>query len=275
MLAITPPATHHAVVTEALLAGKHVLVEKPLATTIADAKDLIATADRAERTLMVSQNYRYRKAARAAQAFVASGDLGELLSIRIDFRRDTRTLFGEGNFRYTMEHPTVLDMAIHHVDLIRAVTGRDITRVDGRSWRVPDSPYVHDPAVAAIFDLEGGVPALYHGDWATHEAETSWNGDWELTGERGRLIWTSDVGNPMVGTATFHPWEGDPAELPQEEIAEDRTGSLQAFVHAVRTGEPPETVAHDNIRSLAAVNGWVMSIERHEPVDITSLLRGD
>jgi hypothetical protein len=47
---------------------------------------------------------------------------------------------------------------------------------------------------------------------------------------------------------------------------------MQEFVNAVRTGEPPETVARDNIRSLAAVNGWVMSIERGEPVDVIALL---
>jgi predicted dehydrogenase len=273
VLAITPPDTHHAVVTQALRAGRHVLVEKPLATTIADALDLIATAERQQRALVVSQNYRFRKSARAVQAAVARGNLGELLSVRVDFRRDTRALWPADNFRYRMKHPTVLDMAIHHVDLIRGLTGRNVARVDGRSWPVPDSPYVHHPAVAAIMDLDGGAPVLYHGDWATHDPETSWNGDWVLTGERGRLVWTSDVANPLLGTARFHPWRGEPSELPHDDaMAEDRTGSLLAFARAIRTGEPAETAAQDNIHSLAAVEAWVASIERGHPVDVAALI---
>ncbi len=273
VLVITPPATHHAVVTGALEAGKHVLVEKPLATTLAEAKDLIAVAGRAGRMLVTSQNYRYRNPARAVQQAIAGGELGDLLSVDIAFRRDTRALFGEGNFRYTMEHPTVLDMTIHHLDLLRAVTGRNPVRIDARSWRVPDSPYVHDPAVAALIDLDGGVPVAYRGDWATHEPETSWNGDWVIVGEKGRLTWVSDVGNPLIGTARFAPWEGEPRDLaPAALPAEDRRGSVLAFRHAVLTGEPAETRAEDNLWSLAAVTACVASIETGAPVDLPSLV---
>jgi predicted dehydrogenase len=275
VLVITPPATHHAVVTGALQAGKHVLVEKPLATTVADARDLIAAAERAGRMLVVSQNYRFRNPARSVQKAIAGGELGELLAVDIAFRRDTRTLFGEGNFRYSMEHPTVLDMTIHHLDLLRAVTGRNPARIDARSWRVPDSPYRHDPAVAALIDLDGGVPVAYRGDWATHEPETSWNGDWVITGEKGRLVWVSDVANPMIGTARFAPWAGEPRDLPPADLpAEDRRGSLLAFREAVLTGEPAETRAEDNLWSLAAVTACVASIESGAPVELATLVDG-
>lgn len=273
VLVITPPATHHAVATKALRAGKHVLIEKPLATTIPEARGLIATADSQERLLVVSQNYRFRHPARAIREFVGSGEMGELLSVEVAFRRDSRTLWPADNFRYKMRHPTVLDMAIHHIDLIRALTRRNITRVDARSWRVPDSPYQHDPAVAAVFDLDGGVPAVYHGDWATHGDETSWNGAWALTGERGRLVWTGELDDPLLGIAKFSPWHGDPRELPRGDLpAEDRTGSLLAFRHAVLSGEPADTHARDNIWSLAAVGACVASIERREPVSVSELI---
>lgn len=275
VLVITPPATHHTVATQALRAGKHVLVEKPLATTIPEARDLIATADSQQHLLVVSQNYRFRHPAWAIRAFVGAGEMGELVSVEIAFRRDTRTLWPADNFRYQMRHPTVLDMAIHHIDLVRALTGRNITRVDARSWRVPDSPYQHDPAVAAVFDLDGGVPAVYYGDWATHGDETSWNGAWILTGERGRLVWTGDVTDPLLGSAQFSPWHGDPRELPRGDLpAEDRTGSLLAFRHAVLSGEPADTHARDNIWSLAAVAACVASIEGRGPVKVSDLIEG-
>jgi predicted dehydrogenase len=117
------------------------------------------------------------------------------------------------------------------------------------------------------------VPVAYRGDWATHEPETSWNGDWVITGEKGRLVWVSDVANPLLGTARLAPWDGEPRDLlPADLPAEDRRGSLLAFREAVLTGEPAETRAEDNLWSLAAVTACVASIESGAPVDLAALV---
>ena len=269
----SPPGTHHVVAKAALQAGKHVLCEKPLATTLQDAFDLVETADTAERILMVSQNYRYNAPFRAVQRLVMEGELGELASIRISCRRDTRTLFAPDDFRYSMRHPYVLDMSIHHFDLIRAATGRDVRGVYARSWRVPDSEFVHDPAVAALLDLEGGVPVLYEGDWATFGPETSWNGEWQILGEAGRIIWSGSEEDRGTGEVVLERW-GEEARLIEQRDLEyvEREATLQALRAAIEGGETPETVAADNVRSLAAMLGCVRSIESGEPVDVAALL---
>ena len=273
VLVVSPPGTHHAVAKAALETGKHVLCEKPLATRLEDAFDLVETAERAQRILMVSQNYRYNPPVRAVRRVVMGGELGELASIRINCRRDLRTLFPPDDFRYAMRHPYVLDMSIHHFDLIRAATGQDVRGVYARSWRVPDSPFVHDPAVAAILDVEGGVPVVYEGDWATREPETSWNGDWEIVGEAGRLLWSGSTGDRGTGEVVLEKWgeEARPVEQPDLEFVE-REATLQALRKAVESGEPPETAAADNVKSLAVMLGCVRSIESGEPVDVAGLL---
>jgi len=275
VLVASPPGTHHVVAKTAHEADKHVLCEKPLATSLEDAFDLIETADRAERMLMVSQNYRYNAPFRAVQRLVIKGELGELASIKISCRRDTRTLFAPDDFRYSMRHPYVLDMSIHHFDLIRAATGRDVQDVYARSWRVPDSPFVHDPAVAAILDLNGGVPVIYQGDWATHEPETSWNGDWEIVGEAGRILWSGSKKDRGTGQVVLERW-GEERRLVEQRDLEfvEREATLQALRVAIEGSEPPETVAADNVKSLAAMLGCVRSIERGEPVDVAALLAG-
>ncbi|MER3485536.1 MAG: gfo/Idh/MocA family oxidoreductase, partial [Chloroflexota bacterium] len=60
VLVVTPPGTHASLTQTALQAGRHVLVEKPLATTLPDAEDVVRTAAEARRIVMVSQNYRFR-----------------------------------------------------------------------------------------------------------------------------------------------------------------------------------------------------------------------
>jgi predicted dehydrogenase len=271
VLVITPPDTHHAVVTEALLAGKHVLVEKPLATTIGEAAELIATAEAADRILMVSQNYRFRRYARTIQSLIAEGQLGDLISVRINFQRDTRTIFGEGNFRYSMRHPLVLDMSIHHMDLLRAFTGQDARRIDARSWPVPASNYLHDPAVLALIELESGVPVVYEGSWASFGPETSWNGDWEIIGEQARLTWTGGAYEGIPVELTLTNWGEEPLPIEPIELDRiDRAGALDHFRQSVLSGTEPETNARDNVRSLLAVLGIVESIERKEAVDVAS-----
>jgi predicted dehydrogenase len=273
VLVASPPGTHHVVAKAALEAGKHVLCEKPLATTLKDAFDLVETADRAERVLMVSQNYRYNAPFRAVQRLVMEGELGELASIRISCWRDTRTLFAPDDFRYSMRHPYVLDMSIHHFDLIRAATGRDVRGVYARSWRAPDSPFVHDTAVAAVLDLDDCVPVIYQGDWATHEPETSWNGDWEIVGEVGRILWSGSKEDRGTGEVVFEPWGHEPRLVEQRDLEfVEREATLQALSTAIKSGEPPETVATDNVRSLAAMFGCVSSIESGESVDVAALL---
>jgi predicted dehydrogenase len=269
----SPPPTHHAVAKAALGAGKHVVCEKPLATSLEDALDLVGVAERARRVLMVSQNYRYNAPFRAVQRFVAAGDLGELASIRIACRRDVRALFAREDFRYSMLHPYVLDMSIHHFDLIRAATGLDVHSVYARSWRVPESPFVHDPSVAALLDIEGGVPVVYEGDWATYGPETSWNGDWEIVGEAGRLQWSGNEDDRGLGEVVFERWGREPRPVAQHDLQfVEREATLQALRRAIETGETPETAARDNVKSLAAMLGCVKSIESGEPVDVSALL---
>jgi predicted dehydrogenase len=269
VLVVTPPATHLAVATAALRAGKHVLMEKPLAPTMDEARQAVGEAEAAGRVLMISQNYRFRPAARAMQAAVAQRTIGDLVSLRVECRRDLTKAYDADNFRYGMLHPYVIDMSIHHWDLLRAITGREVRTIHARSWRVPGNPYRHDPSVAALVTLDGDVPVLYEGSVATRRPWTSWNGEWEVIGERGRLFWTGGVENADEGEVILECWGEEPRALDLPTLTKlGREASLEAFRTAVLAGAEPETSARDNINSLACVLACVASIERGSPVTL-------
>jgi predicted dehydrogenase len=265
VLLVTPPATHHIVGLQSIAADRHVLVEKPLASTLDDAVTLVAAAEAAGKVLMVSQNYRHRAPARVMHGAIREGAVGKLITVTCQHRRKTSRLWPEDNFRYQMRHPLVIDMSIHHLDLLRMLTGQEVTSLDARGWRVPDSRYVHDPAVAALMTLTDGTVFRYEGDWATHGPQTSWNGDWEVLGEEGILRWTGGEDDPMTGVVTLERWDEEPLALPLPELPfVDRAGTLEAFRRAVEEGIEPETTGRDNLGSLRIVFGVVEAVERAE-----------
>jgi predicted dehydrogenase len=77
----TPPATHYPLAKQALAAGKHVLVEKPLATTTADAEDLVRLAERDGLVVMPGHTFVYSPAVNKVRELIESGELGEVYFI--------------------------------------------------------------------------------------------------------------------------------------------------------------------------------------------------
>lgn len=109
----TPVATHHPLAKAALLAGKHVLVEKPLATTAADAEELVALAAHRQLVLGVDHTYVYHAAVQRIRELVRAGELGRLAYIdssRINlglFQHDVNVLW---------------DLAVHDLAIINTLT---------------------------------------------------------------------------------------------------------------------------------------------------------
>jgi len=117
------------------------------------------------------------------------------------------------------------------------------------------------------------VPVVYEGDWATHRPETSWNGEWEIVGEAGRLLWSGSKEDRGSGEVVLERWGQQPRPVGQPDLEfVEREATLQALRAAIEGGAPPETAAADNVKSLAAMLGCVRSIEGGEPVDVAALL---
>lgn len=257
---VTPPPTHRPLAGQLLRAGKHVLLEKPLATTIDDARALVGIAAETGRTLMVAQNYRYHDAFATVRPIVASGRIGTVRSVAIEFLKDARTIFGEGDFRYEMQHVLLIDMSIHHVDMLRALLDENAARVYAQSWHVPGGVFEHHAAASVLMTMHGGAMVSYTGNWAAFGRETSWNGDWEIVGDGGRIVWTG--GEFADAEITVQEWGAEPERIPVTPLAKGgQLGLLDAFRRAVETGAAPETSAADNINSLAIIFAAVESSE--------------
>ena len=235
---VTPPGAHHAVTLDALAHGAHVLSEKPMATSMAEALEMIDAAERAERRFAVSQNRRYMPELVAFREQVEA--LGPLTSVTCEFFRHHKVPHAE--FLLTFPQPLLLDMAIHLFDGVRAITGADPLTVYCESYDPPWSWFAGPAAATAIFEMSGGLRFTFVGNWAAPTDETSWTGAWHVVGEHGIATWDGEEAN-----------ERDPKRFQGLE------GSLADFVTALRTGRAPQGECHDNLRSLAMCHAAVES----------------
>jgi predicted dehydrogenase len=109
----TPVATHHPLALAALKAGKHVLVEKPLATSSRDAEELLAAAKTAGRVLMVDHTFVYHPAIQKIRSLIASGELGKLNYI-------DSTRINLGLFQHDVN--VLWDLAVHDISIVNFFT---------------------------------------------------------------------------------------------------------------------------------------------------------
>lgn len=251
LLNVTPPQFHEAVSCAAFEAGLAVLSEKPLADTMEAARRTVDCAERAGVLFMVAQNYRYREPIRAIKNLVASGRYGAPGQVHISFYRGPHF----GGFRERMENPLIVDMSIHHFDLMRYILGADPVWVMGHSWNPYWSWFKGDASAALVFEFANGSHVVYHGSWCATGDQTSWNGHWHIECERGVIVLRNNlVFEAAIGEAL--------REVPVEAMA--RTGQhylLHEFYRALREGITPSTHGRDNLKSLAMVFGAVQAVE--------------
>ena len=254
---VTVPAAHHPVTAEALAAGLPVLGEKPVASTVAQGLSLAAAAELHGQLFMVSQSRRYNR--HLFEAKRLSSSLGRVGIVSADFFKAPRF----GGFRDAMEHPLLLDMAIHQFDMARFLLDADPVSVFCEEYNPSWSWYRGDAGSTAIFEMTGGERFVFTGSWCSPGQETSWNGSWRISGEHGTVLWDGD-NQPVSSLAP----EAGSGEDPGLEIA----GSLREFVAAVRTGTTPMGRVHQNIMSLAMVEAAILSAATGTRVSVDALL---
>jgi predicted dehydrogenase len=271
VLVTTDLASHVPVVRAALLAGKHVLVEKPFAPSVAEARELAQLAEERQLTLMVSQNYRFFPAVRAVQQLVRGGGLGRVVHVDIDFRRFSAPLPGTPRGHRDWAQPLLVDMSIHHFDLLRAVLGTEPTSIYCSTWNPSWAGYKDPPEGSALIEFGPDLTVSYRGSWICPDHQTPWAGQWRMEFEQGEVWWTSrDDRNSAVEEAVWsYDHEAERKNLPLPDLPfVDRAGSLNAFSRALRDGEVPETSAWDNVNSLALTYAAVESARQAAPVPV-------
>jgi predicted dehydrogenase len=264
VLTVTPPAVHVEHARIAFGNGLHLITEKPLADTITNAREMVRLAESARKQLVVSQNYRYKPQVVLLNRLVTDKSAGELGHGHIDFYIPAEF---PGTFRETMEFPLLVDMCIHHMDLLRAITGKNIVNVSVMSFKPKWSWYKHEPGLKMLLEMEDGIVFSYSGDWSAKGRFTPWDGNWRLQCADGALLWEDG----KVSVTRCDTWMRnysiqypDPPQIPFE----GQRATLHSLAEAIRTGVPAPTNGKDNLNSLGTVMAAVASAKERRPINV-------
>ncbi|WP_157420214.1 Gfo/Idh/MocA family protein [Actinomadura kijaniata] len=208
---VAAPSEHHADIGVELLRGDiDLLVEKPIATTLEDAKRLVAAADERRRILMIGHVERFNPAVAELPRLV--DDL-----IHIDIRR-------VGPFSPRVDSDVVLDLMIHDLDLVRTLVDADLVRVHALSRRVHSST---QDFAAVLLRFANGVSATLTASQASQTKQRQI----ELT-QRGNVV----VADLLHRQVTVHRVEH--AEFVDEDGPRYRQNSVIEIPYLDGSGEP-------------------------------------
>ncbi|HEV2474806.1 MAG TPA: Gfo/Idh/MocA family oxidoreductase, partial [Chthonomonadales bacterium] len=256
----------------ALEAGLPVLGEKPMASSMEEARMMVRASERAGRLYMVSQSRRYDARLYAYRELIRA-TVGQPGILKSDFFLGAHF----GGFRDQMEHVLLLDMAIHTFDAARYLSGADPVSVYCEEFNPGWSWYRGASSANALFTMTGDLRYCYSGSWCSEGRHTSWEAEWRAVGPQGTATWDGHdqiAADTVVERGGFHSMT-EPRRIDAEAGAwSGIAGSLRDFLNALDTGAAPMGECHDNIKSMAMVFGAIESAATGKPVLCKALLEG-
>jgi predicted dehydrogenase len=256
-----PHDLHAPVALAAIARGRHVLVEKPLATSLADGERMVDAARAAGVVLQVGHNERFDPQYQEMKGLLDRGVIGEVFAARADHNQDLR--LPEGHWLRS-EHRSgggaVIGSGIHRVDLLRWFLG-EVREVYSVHRVLPDR-LEGEAAALTMLRFEGGAVATLSTNWAVRRSpwyELMW-----LYGTRGSV---HNVGGLHVDSELLPECDGGFVQRPLPP-KDSFTEEIRHFAACVAAGRAPLTRGEEGLRALAVCLAAYRSARSGVPVAV-------
>ncbi len=268
---VLPSDLHFAVGADVLRAGKHLLLEKPMALTVADCEALIRLAQRHDRLLAIGHEFRFSSLWGKAQAMIAAGAIGQPLYVLIElWRNPYRT--GAGGWRYAIERVGnwILEEPIHFFDLARwylSRLGPPQSIYARANARRPDHPELQDNFSAVVNFPQGAYAVISQtlGGFEHHQVV-------KVTGTQGALwaTWSGAMDRTLHPTFSLKYFDGQTAvEVPITKITGEVYELADQIAAVAQAAAGPGTLGatgEDGLWSVRMCLKAQESVERGELV---------
>jgi len=259
----TPSPTHADLAVEALEAGLHVLCEKPIARSLADAERIVAASAGAPGVLMVGHVSRFEPDHARAREVVATGGIGEIRMLSQSIVSSAPTWSEQG---WLLDHRAsggpLIDLAIHSFDYLAWVCGHQPVRVQAIAAATAAGP---DTYALATLRYANGAIGTVETSWG-HPPAYGFHVATELNGSGGRLWWDYD-GISAGRMATTG------GAITRFDVLGQRgfQAEIEAFVAAARTGGRSPVPATEGMLALRTALAAERSIQTGQPVSLAEI----
>ena len=262
----TPNGFHAEQTLQAAQAGKHVLCEKPMALTVAEAEGMVQACRQAGIKLGVSLQNLFHPAHQEMRRRIRQGQAGELLLLLGEYSRDlaepSRAWKGDPSLA---GGGAIMGLGTHVLDLLRFLAGQEVEEVraqaDSPAWGLPV-----DDLVLAILKFPGGLRASMVSGYYVPRALNSV----VAYGARARLVGLGTVGMNLQGSLLVEGEEGSTRqEFPGEDpLLGNYVRLVEAFVHAVEEDIEPSASGEDGLELVRMVDAVLESARTGQVVPI-------
>ncbi len=251
----TPDHLHAEPAIAAARAGKHILLEKPIAPTLEEGLAIKAAAQDANVGLMIGHTLRFFPEYQFARARAAEGDLGRLVSV---FARRTNLITQSDRIQGRI---SVLGfLGVHDFDVLRWVVGAEPVRIFCENATSVTHGYDVEDETFTTIKFDNGVVACLHCGWFVPENHPSgFDFRLDITGDKGLV--NLDFSNAVT---TVHGSGGTKQPLLTPALANEN----RAFIQALQNGSPMPVPADDGIAAVAMVIAAQQSARTGKPVDL-------
>ena len=259
ILLATPPFKRMRDIKICALNKLPILVEKPLATDINEARKIVNYMFDKNLLLMVGLNFRYLPVTQKYIQLIKQKTVGKPAYAKFIYER-----WRDGKLKYlnkyplTMDHPMLWEQSIHHFDLIRYIYKSDVKNVYAQTWNPKWSMYKHHTNIFALFELKNGMKINYIGTWQGSFKKL--NFEWRTECEDGIIIQREQFSDLYYSKKKSSKL----IEVPLKKITMwkyDAELLLRDFINSIKDTKKIKTSGIDHLKSLNIVEACIKSAE--------------
>jgi predicted dehydrogenase len=271
---------HASVTIKALNAGKHVLCEKPMATTIEDCEAMVAAAKRNGKYLMIGHNQRFALAHQKARDLILSGEIGKPLSFHTTFGHpgpEGWTGLANSWFfdKKQAAFGALADLGIHKADIIHYLLGEPVVEVTAAAGtlhkKFPDgSPISVEDNALCLMKTKSGALGQLHVSWTFYGQEDN---STRIYGTEGTLRLYDDPVYSLIlegrnGEVTRYQLDLMASNKDQTTGGRKNTGVIDAFVESVLNDKIPPVDGMEAIKAMRVIFAADLSAKEHKTIYI-------
>ena len=271
-------AAHAEMSIAALEAGKHVLCEKPMATTLDECQKMVKVAQKTGKVLMIGQNQRLAAAHVKAKKLLEKGAIGRLITYTTAFRHggpETWTVDPANNWFFDKKRAVMgamADLGIHKTDLIQFITGQTVTEVQACLCTLDKkyadgSPIGVDDNAICIYRMSGGAIGTMTASWTDYCGEDN---STVLFGTEGVLRIYDNPAHSIVLNRRGGATEFFDVDRIQTNDAQTKSGIIDMFVDHLHDSTKPYISGESVLTAMRAVFAALESSETGRSVKVAN-----